>query len=92
MPAREQTVAVSRMEAAFRQTARLTLTRQHQDFIASWSNETEKKWKRKRDVNKNKNRKINDKKLEGVMLQLASWVVVLAKLLVVVWLHYYNKI
>ena len=30
--------------------------------------------------------------LKGVMLQLAPWVVVLAKLLVIVWLHYYNKI
>ena len=28
----------------------------------------------------------------GITLLLASWVVVLAKLLVVVWLHYYNKI
>ena len=27
----------------------------------------------------------------GVTLQLASWVVVLAKLLVVVWLHYVTK-
>ena len=29
---------------------------------------------------------------KGVMLQLDLWVVVLAKLLVVVWLQYYNKI
>ena len=35
MPAREQAVAVSGVEAPFRQTARLALTRQHQDFIAS---------------------------------------------------------
>ena len=27
-----------------------------------------------------------------VTLQLAQWVAVLAKLLVVVWFHYYNKI
>ena len=30
--------------------------------------------------------------VHGVTLQLASWVVVLAKLLVVLWLHYYYKI
>ena len=30
--------------------------------------------------------------LQRVTLQLASWVVVLVKLLVVVWLHYHNKI